>query len=113
MSEEKRRHHRYDVEVAAEATLRGEVLIAATHNVSAEGAALVLERPIPDGVELEITLFLTQDGIEDPDEEPFEASAVVRWSASRGDGTHVTGVQFTELSADQATQLRRFLAALG
>jgi c-di-GMP-binding flagellar brake protein YcgR len=107
-----RKHQRFAIQVAAEVTLGNEIVIAATHNLSQEGAGLVLDRSVADGAKIRVTLFLTQDGIEDPDEEPFEALAVVRWSAEQDDGSTMMGVQFPALSPPQAKQLERFLTAL-
>lgn len=112
MSTEHRRHIRHPVEVAAEITTSGTTLVAATQNISEGGVGLVLDRPLEEGQDLALTLFLTQDGIEDPDEEPFEAHAKVAWAKTAGD-THVIGVQFGAISAAQRAQLTRFLAAIG
>jgi c-di-GMP-binding flagellar brake protein YcgR len=111
MTDNKRKHARYAVQVAAEVMLGTDVVIAATHNLSHEGAALALDRPVQEGSTVRVTLFLTQDGIEDPDEEPFEAPATVRWAAEQEDGSHVMGVHFPRLSPAQSLQLKRFLTA--
>ena len=112
MSTNKRAHRRYAVEVAAEVELRGETVVASTENLSQGGVALTLDREVPEGASLSVTLFLTQDGIEDPDEEPFEAKASVVWCAERDDGGYAAGVRFSGVSAMQEKQLERFLAAL-
>lgn len=113
MSLDKRQDRRYSVQLTAELTIDGDVVTAATRNVSASGVALDLQRPLPDGATVDITLFLTQDGIEDPHEEPFESPATVMWAAeSDTPGTYIAGVQFVEVSAGQKVQLDRFLAAI-
>lgn len=112
MSVENRKHHRYAVELAAEVEIRGEVVVAATNNVSAGGVGLVVDREVKEGSQLAVTLFLTQDGIEDPDEEPFEAKAIVAWSAVQDAGTWIAGVRFEKVSPAQAAQLDRFLGKL-
>lgn len=109
MSTEHRRHPRYAIEVAAEVTLGSRVLAAATQNVSEGGVGLVLEEPLDEGAEVGLTLFLTQDGIEDPDELPFETRAMVAWAAPNDVGTHVAGVRFAAVSEAQRAQLTRFL----
>lgn len=112
MSADNRKHRRYAVELAAEVEIRGEMLVAATNNVSVGGVGLVVDREVPEGSELAVTLFLTQDGIEDPDENPFEAKAVVAWSAVQDAGTWIAGVRFEKVSPAQAAQLERFLGKL-
>ncbi|HEY8429358.1 MAG TPA: PilZ domain-containing protein [Sandaracinaceae bacterium] len=112
MSVDHRKHPRYAVEVAAELTLGARTLAAATQNISEGGVGLVLDELLPEGAALQLTLFLTQDGIEDPDEEPFEAEASVAWSAPQDDGLHAAGVRFAQVTPAQREQLARFLAAL-
>lgn len=96
----------------AEVTLGAEVLPASTDNLSLGGAALVLDRAMPDGTTMTVSLFLTQDGIEDPNETPIEVRATAVWSLPRDDDRHVTGIQFGSLDAGQRAQLERFLAAI-
>jgi c-di-GMP-binding flagellar brake protein YcgR len=113
MSQEQRQHQRFDVEVAGELVLDGEVLGASTQNLSAGGVALVLDRELPDGAKLAVTLFLTQDGIEDPDQEPFEAPVVVRWTADREDGLFLIGLQFDALDGVAKDRLQHVLRTIG
>lgn len=109
MSTDKRAHARVPVEVAGEIELGGEYVSVSTQNLSMGGVGLVLDPAVEEGRTLQLSLFLTQDGIEDPDEEPFEARGVVRWVATNDAGLHVVGVQFGALSAAQRAQLERFL----
>ena len=112
MSVEHRKHRRFPVELAAEIQLRGETVVASTQNVSAGGVGLVIDREVKEGAEIAVTLFLTQDGIEDPDEQPFEAKAVVQWAAVQDAGTWVTGVKFQPVAPGQKALLERFLTKL-
>lgn len=113
MSVEHRIHPRYPVELAAEVDMRGELLMAATKNVSIGGVGLLSDQALPEGKTVSLTLFLTQDGIEDADEEPFEISAVIAWSTVQDAGQWLTGVRFGDLSPPQKSQLERFLSKLG
>ncbi len=108
---ENRRHARYAVEIAAEVTVGMETVAAATQNVSEGGAALALTLPLQQGSTVELALFLTQDGIEDPDREPFEARVTVAWVRPHEVG-HLAGVTFAEVSDAQRAQLRAFLVAI-
>lgn len=112
MSVEHRKHRRFPVELAAEVQVRGETVVASTQNVSSGGAGLVVDREMKAGAELAVTLFLTQDGIEDPDEQPFEAKAIVQWATVQSAGTWVTGVKFHPVSPGQKALLERFLTKL-
>lgn len=109
---EQRKFERIPVELAGEMLVKGEHVHVATNNLSEGGVGLLLEHTLPEGTKLELTLFLTQDGIEDPDEEPFESACVVRWTGERDDGMFMVGVQFESLDASRQGQLHRFLEAL-
>ena len=109
---EQRRHARFTVELAAEVEIRGETIVAATNDISKGGVGLILDRALRERSTVKVILFLTQDGIEDPDEEPFEAQAEVMWAAEQEAGRFVAGVRFGALSAAQSSQLERFLAVL-
>ena len=113
MSIEHRAHRRYVAEVAAEVSVGPEVVVAATQNVSVGGVGLLSDQPLPEGAEVKLVLFLTQDGIEDPDEEPFEVSASIAWSTENDAGAHLAGVRFGALTEAQRGQLERFVSAIG
>jgi c-di-GMP-binding flagellar brake protein YcgR len=112
MSQEQRKHARYAVEVAAEVEIRGETVVASTTNVSSGGVGVLLDRSVQEGATVGVLLFLTQDGIEDPDEEPFESKAQVMWTAEQGEGRFAAGLRFTSLGPDQRKLLDRFLSVL-
>jgi c-di-GMP-binding flagellar brake protein YcgR len=108
----RREHRRYKVAVAAEILLRGETVEGETRDISEGGTALVLDHELPDGSTVALTLILTQDGIEDPDSQPFEASASVMWAAPTDDGRHMMVLRFKDVAPAAAEQLRGFLRAL-
>jgi c-di-GMP-binding flagellar brake protein YcgR len=112
MTESTRRDPRYPVEVAAEVTAGGKTFATATQNISEGGVALLLDDPLEEGASLRVTLLLTQDGIEDPEEEAFDAKATVAWATPREGGGHTAGVRFSAISPKQRDHLRRFLAVL-
>ncbi len=112
MSVEHRRHERYPVEIAAEVTFGHETVSAATQNVSEGGAALTLDLPLDQGASVLVALFLTQDGIEDPDREPFEAKATIAWVRPAG-AQFLVGVAFVSPGPAERARLREFLRAIG
>jgi hypothetical protein len=71
----RRRHQRYRAAVAAEVEIDFETYEGETRDLSQGGASLALRAPVKDGMELTLTLFLTEDGIEAPDEEPLTLQA--------------------------------------
>jgi c-di-GMP-binding flagellar brake protein YcgR len=108
----RRAHVRFQASVAAEIELRGETLEGETRDISEGGASVVFATAIPDGSKIPVTLILRQDGIEDPDHEPFTGTATVMWSAPQDDGRTMMGVRFAAISPQQKKQLAVFLAAL-
>ncbi len=108
----RRAHVRYEASVAAEIGLRGETLEGESRDISEGGCSIVFPAAVPDGSKIALTLILTQDGIEDPDQEPFSGPATVMWSAPQDDGRTMMGVRFAAVTPAQKKQLTAFLAAL-
>jgi c-di-GMP-binding flagellar brake protein YcgR len=86
--------------------------MAETRDISEGGVAVVLEEPLHEGSTIELALILTQDGIEDPTEEPFATRASVMWAAPTEDGQAMVGLRFSGVAPAQAQRLKRFLAAV-
>src|SRR3990172_9062452 len=84
----------YEVEVTAEVYGAGDVVLAATRNLSHGGVCLDTERALEEGVTISVALFLTLDGIEDADEEALTATAKVVWSSERDAGGFSAGLHF-------------------
>ena len=110
--ENRRAHVRFQVAVAAEIIRDGETLTAETRDISAGGVAVLLAQALPEGETIELMLILTQDGIEDASEEPFEARAHVMWSAPTEDGPTMIGLRFANLPPAQRQRLERFLVVV-
>ena len=110
--ENRREHLRFEVAVAAEITKGGQTLTAETRDISEGGVAVLLGESLPEGSTIELLLILTQDGIEDASEEPFESPANVMWSAPTEDGRAMIGLRFAKTLPAQRQRLQRFLVAL-
>lgn len=70
----------------------------------------MLSEALPEGGRVALSLILTQDGIEDPNEEPFETQAQVMWCAPLETGGSMNGLRFVEVTPEQRKRLQRFLA---
>ena len=110
--ENRRQERRYNIAVAAEIEIDGETIEGATHDISSGGVSAVFGHAVTDGEIIDLTLILTQDGIEDASEEPFESSATVMWSAETDGGKTMVGLRFLTLEELQQVHLGRFLLAL-
>jgi c-di-GMP-binding flagellar brake protein YcgR len=108
----RREHVRHVASVAAEIEHLGETLEGETRDISEGGVSVVFSVAPPDGSKIGLTLILTQDGIEDPDHEPFSAPVTVMWSAPQDDGRTMMGVRFAAITPAQKKLLDVFLSAL-
>jgi c-di-GMP-binding flagellar brake protein YcgR len=105
-----RLHARYTVSVGAEVVFPdGTTMAATTENLSEGGVCVLTRRPLSEGARLRVALFLAQDGVEDPDAEPFEVAGSVRWIAERDVGQHAAGIRFEAMNVECAAILKRFL----
>jgi c-di-GMP-binding flagellar brake protein YcgR len=107
----RRRSIRYRVAVTIEVDITDDTWVGETRDISAEGVSLVLDREVNEGEIVGVTLIVTQDGIEDAKEEPFQSQAEVVWSAPTAAGPWMAGLRFRRLGEHQARQLERFLKA--
>ncbi len=112
MPENRRKHLRYNVAVSAEVALDGDTCAAETRDISMGGVSISIEKEIKENSSVELALILTQDGIEDPDEEPFETKADVMWNAPSDTGAWMIGLRFANLSKEHVDHLQRFISAL-
>jgi c-di-GMP-binding flagellar brake protein YcgR len=113
MSTNRRENLRFQLAVAAEIAVgRDDVYECTTRDISEGGVSVIGPRAFEEGAELQVTLLLTQDGIEDPDEMPFTAPARVMWAAPTDGGGGIAGLRFAALDSAQQAHLARFIEAL-
>jgi len=112
MIDNRRQHTRYSIAVQAEVTVDGDTCMGETRDISLGGVSVSIDREVAEKASVELALILTQDGIEDPDEEPFETEAAVMWNAPTDGGEWMLGLRFAGLGKEKTDHLQRFLAAL-
>ena len=112
MPENRRKHIRYKVAVTAELAIDGDTYAAETRDISMGGVSICIDREIKENSSIELALLLTQDGIEDPDDEPFETEAQVIWNAPTDTGAWMVGLRFANLAQEHTNHLQRFITAL-
>jgi len=108
----RRENPRAHVTIAAELEADGDTLSGETRDLSAGGVSVLLEQSLAEGLILELALILTEDGIEQADEEPFCTKAAVMWAAPTDDGHTMVGLRFKDTAPQQLQRLQRFLRAL-
>ena len=106
---QRRQHARFDVKLNAELTLGEEVFTATTRDISEGGIGLDLDRALPEGGELGISLFLVVDDVEDERTPQLKVRGFVAWCAERDEGEWAAGIRFAEVAANQKQWLKQFL----
>lgn len=109
---QKRQHQRISVSLAVELRYSGSMTTAKVRDLSEGGAGLMLRKPIPEDIEVEVFIVLAEDGIADPTQPPLECRAKVMWSAEQETGQVAAGIRFVELDESAKLRVRWFLAQL-
>jgi c-di-GMP-binding flagellar brake protein YcgR len=112
MQTNRRQYQRFQVAVTAELDVAGETRVGETRDISLGGASVLVNCQLEEKQTIDLALILTQDGIEDPNEDPFETKANIMWSAPSDGGQFMIGLRFVELSPNKSEQLKRFIDAM-
>ena len=110
---EQRKAIRFNVELAAEILTSNEVLAASTKNLSETGVCLELSKTLEEGSLVGLSLFLTNEGIEDPDKEQLNVKAQVIWCSENEGLGFTVGARFSDLDEASRKALEDFFAAIG
>ncbi len=110
---EQRRDVRYFIKVAAEVYTGPEVIQASTRDLSGSGICLDTDNALNEGRTVGISIFLTMEGIEDPDTEPINLKAYVIWCSERDNGGYSAGCRFEDIQPENLEALTQFLQAVG
>lgn len=110
---EQREHRRVSIRLGADVQAASDSFTAYTRDLSVGGAALVCERPLHEGDQVRLSLFVVYDGVEDERTPPLVSGARVQWAAETDDGSHTAGVRFEGMSQAQTDWLARIIAVAG
>jgi c-di-GMP-binding flagellar brake protein YcgR len=108
---QRRLHARLDLRMSAEIRTARSVFTATTRDLSEGGAGLAAERPLEEGEEVALGLFLVLDDVE-TDTPPLWVKARVAWIGETDDGHHTAGVRFEVITPEQQAWLRQVLGQL-
>jgi c-di-GMP-binding flagellar brake protein YcgR len=109
---QRRQHARLDLRMSAEIRTARSVFTATTRDLSEGGAGLTAERPLEEGEEIALGLFLVLDDVE-TDTPPLWVKARVAWIGETDDGHHTAGVRFEVITPEQRAWLKQVLGQLG
>ena len=97
--------------MSAEVRTAQTAFTATTRDLSEGGAGLSSDRPLEEGEEVVLGLFLVVDDVES-DTPPLWVKARVAWSAETDDNRHNAGVRFEVITDEQRAWLRQVLVAI-
>jgi len=98
--------------MSAEIRTARSVFTAMTRDLSEGGAGLDAERPLQEGEEVALGLFLVFDDVE-TDTPPLWVKARVAWTGETDEGRHTAGVRFEVITPEQTAWLKQILGQLG
>ena len=87
---------RFDIRLSAELKIENARLTGTTRNLSIGGVCVEVDRPIGEGKQLGLTLFIVEEDIE-----------------AEGDRGYAIGIRFADMTAQQKTALNNALRAMG
>lgn len=103
---------RFNVRLSAELQVEAQRLTGTTRNLSTGGVCVEIDRPIAEGKQIRLTLFVVEDDVETEGARGLELNGTVQWMAE-GDRNYAVGIKFGALNATQTTQLSYALKAVG
>ncbi len=110
MSQERRQHQRFVIELAVEISFGDHRITATTKDISATGCCIVGPYALKEDSTIMCSHYVVLDGIEEADLSSLETMAIVQWAADTGasgtDGRHMTGLKFQGLSPEQQDWLK-------
>ena len=104
----RRQHQRRDLRMSAEVRTAKSVFTATTRDLSEGGAGLNCDRPLDEGEEITVGLFLVLDDVE-ADTPPLWVKARVMWARPGEGNAHAAGVRFDVITEEQRGWLRSVL----
>jgi len=107
----RRQHQRVDLRMSAEVRTSETAFTATTRDLSEGGAGLTTDRPLEEGQQVAIGLFLVVDDVES-DTPPLWVKARVAWCGETDDNHYNTGVRFEVITDEQRAWLRQVLATI-
>jgi hypothetical protein len=95
---------RYNIRLSAELKVDAQRITGTTRNLSIGGVCVEIDRPVPEGKLIRLTLFVVEDDVETEGARGLDVTGTVQWLAE-GDRNYAVGIKFGTLSPQQTTQL--------
>jgi len=111
-SQHQPRAPRFNIRLSAELKVDAHHLTGTTRNLSTGGVCVEIDRPIPEGKLIRMTLFVVEDDVETEGARGLDLTGTVQWMAE-GDRNYAVGIKFGNLNAAQSAALINALKAVG
>ena len=111
-SQQQPRAPRFNIRLSAELKVDAHLVTGTTRNLSMGGVCVEIDRPIPEGKLIRMTLFVVEDDVETEGARGLDLTGTVQWMAE-GDRNYAVGIKFGNLNAAQSTALGNALKAVG
>lgn len=108
----RRQFRRLSIRMSAEVRTSKAVFTATTRDLSEGGAGIASDRPLNEGDEIALGLFLVVDDVEEH-MPPLWVKGRVVWSSELENSSHLAGVRFDVISTEQKAWLNQVLLQLG
>ena len=108
---QRRQHPRVDLRMSAELRTARGAFTATTRDLSEGGAGLEADRPLAEGEQIALGLFLVIDDLEEQTP-PLWVKARVAWVGETDAGGHTAGVRFQVITDQQRAWLRGVLGEI-
>lgn len=106
------RAERFNVRLSAELRIDTKTISGTTRNLSSGGVCVEIDRPVAEGKQLAMRLFIVEDEIETEGARGLELTGTVQWTAEADRG-YAVGIKFVNVTPQQTQQLQNALRAVG
>ena len=112
MEPTRRAHPRYATSLSVDVYTADDVLPAIAKNLSLGGIGISLQTAVQPQIQVGLSLFLVEDGIEDERTAPINVRGLLCWCTPDPKGGFLAGLQFSDLQPADAQRIQEFLHRL-
>jgi c-di-GMP-binding flagellar brake protein YcgR len=107
----RRAHQRYETSLSVEIYTAEDVVHGVAKNLSLGGLGVGLDRTLPAQQQVGLSMFLTEEGIEDELTDPLNVRGEIIW-CTEDKGQFLAGLRFSPLQPKEQERIQHFLRRL-
>jgi hypothetical protein len=108
----RRVHPRFDTSLSVEIYTDKDVIPAQAINLSQGGLGIALDVPLPAQMQVGLSMFLLEEGIEDERTAPLNVRGQICWCTEAEGNTFNAGIRFAPLQPAETQRIELFLRRL-